>query len=194
MKIIPKIVVKFTDWSPWTSPCSTTCGPGEIVRSRECVVEGMCKLEELRDIQSCSLKNCSTSDFLFFLFFSSYNFLAIVGEWSGWGGCSHKCGFKGIQRNVRECVAGDCIGFSLNKSRNCGGISTSPCRKLDFVTFLSKTRGFILVGPWQSWGDCFPLCGNSSFSTRNRTCVGPMCHLETVTNSSKCRDTVCGNK
>ena len=46
------------DWSEW-GPCSTTCGPGQKIKTRTCSVEGECT-DDLQITTDCNLVKCGT--------------------------------------------------------------------------------------------------------------------------------------
>lgn len=64
---------EFGEWESW-SDCSTTCGPGDKVRTRACSVPKMCA-GEAEEKQNCKITSCPT-----------------WAPWLEWSGCSKTCG------------------------------------------------------------------------------------------------------
>ena len=73
---LAQIHMGWSDWSSW-SMCSTTCGEGEMLRSRTCT--GPCLLNEngAHEAKACNVASCQgiyRSDPLFGGYYSSFLF------------------------------------------------------------------------------------------------------------------------
>ncbi|XP_074627228.1 uncharacterized protein LOC141885237 isoform X4 [Acropora palmata] len=145
----------YTEWSDW-SDCSTSCGPGEKFRTRNCTnpppaFGGMdCSFIGMdRDVQKCEKRPC-----------------AVDGNWADWGNwsaCSATCGHGTVHR-TRTCDNPE----PANGGRPCAGegheiaeCHMTPC------PLNGDWSG------WNAWSPCSVTCGNGR-QERTRKCNDPV--------------------
>ncbi|KAL1246186.1 putative disintegrin and metalloproteinase with thrombospondin motif adt-1 [Trichinella spiralis] len=166
-------------WGPW-SACSATCGPGTMVRERECEAPTGCT-GAYQETGVCNLGAC-----------------AAWSPWNEWGSCSATCG-DGFQERQRICVGtGQCYGPARDQQRcpdlppcctqwsawcpcstTCGPGEQTRTRQCGTTTDaynaeLVETRPCNLRPcpywlPWTSWTPCSVTCGIGT-TLRSRMC------------------------
>ncbi|XP_068700145.1 uncharacterized protein [Montipora foliosa] len=145
----------YTEWSEW-SDCSTSCGPGEKFRTRNCTnpppaFGGMdCSFIGMdRDVQKCEKRPCAID--------GNWN------AWSNWSECSATCG-HGTVRRTRTCDSPK----AANNGRPCAGEGheTAECR----MTPCPLNGDW---SSWTSWSPCSVTCGNGR-QERMRKCNAPV--------------------
>lgn len=81
-------------WGSW-STCSTSCGPGTLVRQRTCNREPCDGSAHER--RSCNVATCQND--------------GVWSLWNEWSDCSRVCG-KGLRSRSRSCFGSGCMGAS----------------------------------------------------------------------------------
>ncbi|XP_069128273.1 SCO-spondin-like isoform X2 [Argopecten irradians] len=135
----------FLEWSLW-GPCSTTCGGGSQIRTRECndpLYGGADCVGEYNQTRDCNEHNCPIN--------------GVWINWSEWGDCSVTCG-GGLQ----------------NRNRTCDGpfFGGKPCDGVDTEDQICSTNLCPIPGEWlewSSWSMCSKTCGGG-VRDRSRVC------------------------
>ncbi|XP_033738097.1 SCO-spondin-like isoform X2 [Pecten maximus] len=135
----------FLEWTVW-GPCSTTCGGGSQIRTRECndPLYGGAECEgDYNQTQACNEHNCPIN--------------GIWKSWSDWDECSVTCG-GGLQ----------------NRNRTCDGpyYGGKPCEGADNDDQICSTNLCPIPGEWlewSSWSMCSKTCGGG-VRDRSRVC------------------------
>ncbi|CAJ0567407.1 unnamed protein product, partial [Mesorhabditis spiculigera] len=128
-------------WSGW-SGCSTSCGPGTMIRQRECQREPCDgSATERRSCNSATCSQISTSRWT---------------GWSEWSNCSRLCG-RGLKTRTRSCTGGqDCPGQSREQEF---------CNEQECAQDPSEGDW----SEWSAWGSCSVACG-AGVKRRTRYC------------------------
>ncbi|KAL4226916.1 hypothetical protein ACF0H5_014894 [Mactra antiquata] len=142
-------------WSVWTawSVCSTTCGGGNVTRTRRCdfipsdAPHGQDCVGNSMEYQPCdNVTDCPVD--------------GVWGTWTAWSVCSTSCG-NGDKHRSRVCEfdpnkpqGDDCPGANTNETDAC---NLGKC----------PVDGHWLQ--WSSWASCSVTCGGGN-QTRTRTC------------------------
>ncbi|GLH01974.1 Obscurin, partial [Gryllus bimaculatus] len=146
-------MAQWTNWGSW-SECTSSCGPGEQVRTRTC---GDPELEDpfaqiecsgmAEEWQSCDLAECQIN--------------GGWSDWSSWTSCSTSCG-RGTRRRYRDCsnpipmYGGKiCVGSDAQQEY----CRQTPC----------PING---QSDWTPWSDCSVTC-NNGVQHRTRQCNNP---------------------
>ncbi|PAV62373.1 hypothetical protein WR25_23881 [Diploscapter pachys] len=138
----------FGIWGAWSefSSCSTSCGPGTMVRQRMCIRETCDGSGYER--QSCNLATCPT--------------VSSTGEWeqwTGWSECSTVCG-GGLRSRSRYCRGYGCVGQN-NEQERC---NQQPCAATNYGDW----------SQWSAWSTCSATCG-TGVKRRTRYCRSGNC-------------------
>ncbi|VDP08335.1 unnamed protein product [Soboliphyme baturini] len=175
---------KWSTWGEW-GDCSSTCGQGYRLRSRECSVPPKCEGSSI-DTEECNGNQCT-----------QWN------SWSRWSSCSQSCN-TGFRKRSRKCpVAGSCLGAADEAelcnsapchsdyewtawstcSSKCGPGIRNRTRKCKERSGRRCTRGSALDreemscnlgpcptwSPWSTWSECTNTCGLGR-KVRRRNC------------------------
>jgi len=181
----------FSSWSTET-PCTVSCGGGELTIARKCSVEGACDGPLVR-VFECNTQPCPAA-------------------WSPWfpdGSCSKKCG-GGTMKMVRVCSQPDkCSNEADSKQVQCNtgpcgeyspwavsGSCSVTCGEGEQMHVRRCTNGLQCEGDdtkfepcsspipctdgatstwtsWSGWSECSKTCG-PGLQTRFRGCSGPV--------------------
>ncbi|XP_046985732.1 hemicentin-1-like [Schistocerca americana] len=134
-------------WSGW-SECSTTCGPGQQVRKRECVAPHIGCQGDNEEWRNCYMAECQ-----------------VHGGWSGWSEwseCSASCGLANRKR-YRRCDSPN-PAYGGNQ---CQGADTQEeyCHQPPCPIHGGWSE-------WSDWGSCSVSCGYG-VKYRGRHCANP---------------------
>lgn len=137
-------------WGVW-SPCTVTCGQGQVNRQRWCNTPRQpqtCRGTD-RQTRGCSKQSCGV----------------LWTAWSQWTHCDITCG-GGSRTRRRECSVTDrCLGSALE-------VESCNNRRCDSVAAAASMPR--LWSLWSQWTGCTPQNCNqpSSFQSRSRRCRG----------------------
>ncbi|CAH1785587.1 unnamed protein product [Owenia fusiformis] len=141
-------------WTAWEQ-CSTTCGDGEKIRTRECNNPAPayggdeCIADDLTEKMSCKIQECPVN--------------GGPGTWAQWEQCSTTCG-DGEKIRTRECS---------NPAPAYGG---DECNATDLTEriYCKVQECPVNGGPgtWTAWEQCSTTCGDGE-KIRTRECNNP---------------------
>ncbi|XP_022085366.1 hemicentin-1-like isoform X2 [Acanthaster planci] len=140
-------------YGPWTNwqPCSTTCGNGEQIRTRQCNNPppqnfGRDCLGPAMHKRMCSERDCPVD--------GRWN------EWSAWTTCTRSCN-GGLRTRSRTCQA------PQNNGRDCVGnnIEQDICN-------VERCPIHGNWSPWEAWTSCSASCDGGR-QYRSRSCTRP---------------------
>jgi len=136
----------WSSWGPW-QPCSTTCGAGKQLSTRNCSTaeDGACEGAKRRERKCTVTSSCESVE--------STNFGA---AWSNWSECSVTCGRGDRMRSRSSCS-------NVDASVTCSPSVTSQIKPCDVVCDAEWTR-------WSSWSDCDAKCSGPGIRKRKRSC------------------------
>ena len=188
----------WSEWTPATKDCSSTCGIGVRVHTRFCSIRDKCQGTESIKLETCKVdKVCP-------------EWVA----WEPWTSCSTTCG-GGTRERIRECPMGGCEGEALevepcNKdkacpswslwsdptpcSKSCGGgirlqtrhclnASNQHCAKVfNSTTFIREeacnTQKCPIWSEWSYYSECSSTCGNGTKNRKRHCLYGDSCEGE----------------
>lgn len=137
----PPVNCQLSEWSDWAT-CSTSCGGGEAVRTREIAIPaahgGEACEGPLSVVRQCAMAECPGPEPVD----------CEYGDWQDWGACG-KCGgertrFRHITQYARH-GGKACEPFEAEEVGAC----PRQCGDVQFCTW----------GDWDSWSECTAKCG-----------------------------------
>jgi len=147
----------WSDWADWGS-CSSTCGDGKSIRSREVTTEAEnggrpCASLKHHETRVCNVLDCPID--------------CKLTEWSPWSSCDKSCG-KGSQKRAR----------SVAQHAAWGG---KPCAHFDGTQDcqIAECPVDCKWSEWGEWSSCSSSCGEGS-QQRGRT------ETSATSNGAKC--------
>ncbi|EFO82211.1 CRE-ADT-2 protein [Caenorhabditis remanei] len=164
-------------WGGW-STCSTSCGPGTLVRQRTCNRVSFLSFAPLfknyvisqepcdgsaHERRSCNVATCQND--------------GIWSLWNEWSDCSRVCG-KGLRSRSRSCFGSGCMGAS-SEQQFCNEQACATSNANDW-------------GTWSGWSQCSVSCG-AGVKRRTRTCRTGNCPGN-YKESAICNDRDCENR
>jgi len=149
---------KVSEWADW-SDCSSSCGPGQVRRSREIVQNrepgGNGCDEPLEETKACpAVHKCN------------HMVDCTWQDWSEWSGCTCSCegGQRTRSRRIRDAPQNGGQPCEPKEKEQVEPCNTQPCAKEDCVDGEWDE--------WQDWSECSATCGGG-VARRNRK-IGKM--------------------
>ena len=144
----------YGQWTNW-SHCSTTCGPGEQLRTRECNRPvpkhgGKDCAGDTNSTQTCNLRPCPIN--------GNYS------TWTEWSSCTATCG-EATRNRRRDCDSPRPQFGGKNCSMHGPPMATEHCT----VPPCPVDGNYSL---WTTWSSCTATCGQATRS-RRRDCSSP---------------------
>eukprot|EP01012_Entosiphon_sulcatum_P049575 TRINITY_DN6820_c0_g1_i6.p1 TRINITY_DN6820_c0_g1~~TRINITY_DN6820_c0_g1_i6.p1 ORF type:complete len:7637 (+),score=112.47 TRINITY_DN6820_c0_g1_i6:5459-28369(+) len=140
-----------SEWGEW-SPCSKSCGGGEIKRSRVITIHptpGGLVCPALTDIKACNEQLCPQD--------------CALSGWSSWSACSASCG-GGYRKRTRSVITGP-----VNGGAACGTLEDFEDCNLNACPVDCQ------LSAWSEWGACSMSCG-PGFQYRHRVITSAPLH------------------
>ena len=168
------------DWKD-TSACTKKCGGGTKNQESTMIDSNLgtaCPGKATRNIACNTMSCCSKTT-------------TTYGNWSGWSGCSKKCG-GGTQTRTRSVTVKSAYDGSV-----CSTTTERGSQACNTMGCCSKTN--TSCGSWGSWGSCSKSCGGGTHK-RTRTCTkksaydGSTCSSYKDTDSGSCNTQGCCSK
>lgn len=168
------------DWKD-TTACTKKCGGGTKNQESSVVdtyTNGTCPGKKTQSVACNTMSCCSKTT-------------TTYGGWSGWSGCSKKCG-GGTQKRTRSVTVKSAYDGSL-----CSSTTETGSQACNTMGCCSKTT--TSCGSWGSWGSCSKSCGGGTHK-RTRTCTkkssydGSKCSSYKDTDSGSCNTMGCCSK
>lgn len=165
-------VCPVSEWTEW-SHCTSTCGKGKRLRSRQYAKVTKvhmtslidCSTTHLQETTTCTLPDCRISEAHHTLVDLNRVIHCPDAVWSEWGSCSQPCGV-GVRTREQIRVANETTENTqtchlLTESKKCHG---KDCK---------KGRVNCKMGHWSTWGPCSATCGADAARSRFRKVTRP---------------------